>query len=606
MRGLAGLAAAVIFAVAVAVLAIWPMPAVNALRERGFDLFMVAPEQRATPAVHVIETARQGPSGAAWSRHDLAAVIRQAAALNPAVIGIDILLAGNCSGAAAEDLAQTLATAGVPIVLGFLLVDEPSLSPGPQPPLAVMEGAPAWDAAGADGPCPNFAASATVALSAVQGNAEGRVRWLPAATFVAGRPYPSLSVELARLGLDLPPATLGHTPPDRIGWLRFGDSTLPLDRFGQYRIAPTPPDLRADRTHGALDVLETPPQIAPGSVILIGSALPESGGLRPSRIGPLHPTLHLQADGVEQVMAGQIPQRPHRAAIAEAGVGLAGGLAAGLLAQHFAPLIAMSGAFAMAALWTVLVMTMARFGILLDALLPSLAILGAAGLSLVMAATATRQLAERLGDRMRRHLPRSVVLRLNQGATTRLTSETREITALFTDIEGFTALTHRVPTAQVVALLDRYMTLVTDLVERHGGMVDKIVGDAVHAFFNAPDNLEGHVDHAIACAVAIQQATQALQDDPDFAGAGFGRTRIGVETGIALLGDVGRGGRVDYTAHGDAVNMAARLQEANKDLGTSVLIGPRAATLATTALRRGPTIDLRSFGQVQVSLPVMA
>jgi adenylate cyclase len=89
-------------------------------------------------------------------------------------------------------------------------------------------------------------------------------------------------------------------------------------------------------------------------------------------------------------------------------------------------------------------------------------------------------------------------------------------------------------------------------------------------------------------------ATENLRGDPSFAGAGLGRTRIGVETGPAVLGDVGRGAKRDYTAYGRVVNLAARLEQANKDLGTAILVGPG------TAMALDGRVPLRSLGMVAI------
>jgi adenylate cyclase len=122
------------------------------------------------------------------------------------------------------------------------------------------------------------------------------------------------------------------------------------------------------------------------------------------------------------------------------------------------------------------------------------------------------------------------------------------------------------------------MERVGGIVVAHGGMIDKIVGDAVHAIFNAPLDLDDHASRAIRCAEDILKATRALEAEADIAGFGLGRTRIGIETGPAVVGDVGGKVRLDYTAHGNVINTAARLEAANKELNSSICIGPIAAS----------------------------
>ena len=111
--------------------------------------------------------------------------------------------------------------------------------------------------------------------------------------------------------------------------------------------------------------------------------------------------------------------------------------------------------------------------------------------------------------------------------------------------------------------------------------------------FNAPLDLADHPRRAVDCAIAIRDFGERFRNDGAAAAAGFGRTRIGLETGIVVVGDVGGGRKLDYTAHGDAMNMAARFETANKDLGSSICIGP------TTAARL-PNRALRPLGRIEV------
>ena len=127
----------------------------------------------------------------------------------------------------------------------------------------------------------------------------------------------------------------------------------------------------------------------------------------------------------------------------------------------------------------------------------------------------------------------------------KLDGERRELTALFTDIESFTAMTHAADPVQLVALLDAYVEGVTEIVVGHGGMVDKIVGDAVHAFFNAPLDLERHAVRAVECAIAIRDWTSAFRQRSVPAALKLGRTRIGIETGEAIVGDIGLRTKLD-------------------------------------------------------------
>jgi adenylate cyclase len=176
------------------------------------------------------------------------------------------------------------------------------------------------------------------------------------------------------------------------------------------------------------------------------------------------------------------------------------------------------------------------------------------------------------------------------------------VTALFTDVEGFTAMTHRAGPEELVAVLDIYFEGIAGIIVEHGAMVDKIVGDAVHALFNAPLDLEDHPRRAVACAVAINSWAESYRALPAPAAIGFGRTRIGVETGRAIVGDVGLRSKLDYTAYGDVVNAAARFEAANKELGSAICVGPGAAARCDAGIFRPlGTISVRGRNE---ALPV--
>ena len=160
-----------------------------------------------------------------------------------------------------------------------------------------------------------------------------------------------------------------------------------------------------------------------------------------------------------------------------------------------------------------------------------------------------------------KHLSPAVVRRISQNPDSlRLRGEELVVTALFTDMEKFTALTERMPPQELIAYLNVYLDRVTSLVVDHSGMVDKLVGDAVHALFYLPSGLGDHTLQAINCATAIIAATEAMRREPTLTHLGLGRTRIGIETGPAVVGDVGGSRKLDFTAYGSAINTAAKLE----------------------------------------------
>tara|TARA_A100001388_G_C28771408_1_gene504102 strand:- start:3259 stop:3951 length:693 start_codon:yes stop_codon:yes gene_type:complete len=154
-----------------------------------------------------------------------------------------------------------------------------------------------------------------------------------------------------------------------------------------------------------------------------------------------------------------------------------------------------------------------------------------------------------------------------------LGGEKRYCTFLFTDVRGFTNLSEKLPPEQVTEIMNKVLTEQVTCIQAHGGMVDKFIGDACMAIFNSPLTLDEHEQRAVACAQDMRTAMRMLQNDlPEPIAIG-----IGINTGEAVVGNMGSDTRFDYSAIGDAVNVAARLESATKDCGVDILIGEKTA-----------------------------
>jgi adenylate cyclase len=158
------------------------------------------------------------------------------------------------------------------------------------------------------------------------------------------------------------------------------------------------------------------------------------------------------------------------------------------------------------------------------------------------------------------------------GGMSVLGGERREATFLFTDLTGFTKLVEATESDIIVELLNGYLDGVAQIIFRHDGTVMKVIGDAVQAIFGAPVAQSDHCARAVACALDIDDFTRQHQQDWIDKGIALGVTRIGLNAGEAIIGNFGGDSFFDYTAYGDAVNIAARLETANKKLGTRVCV----------------------------------
>ncbi len=195
-----------------------------------------------------------------------------------------------------------------------------------------------------------------------------------------------------------------------------------------------------------------------------------------------------------------------------------------------------------------------------------------------------------------RYVPAEVVEQLAaHPERLRLGGEHRELSVMFTDLANFTTLAEVLEPDRAADLLNRYLTEMNQIIFRHSGTIDKFIGDGIMAFWNAPLEDKLHAQHAVQSAIEMQAAMDALRKQ--LAAEGFPeiRMRIGVHTGVALVGNMGSAiGRLSYTAIGDSINLTARLEGANKEYGTEILL------TAATAGKLDGSIVLRRVDLVKV------
>ena len=177
-----------------------------------------------------------------------------------------------------------------------------------------------------------------------------------------------------------------------------------------------------------------------------------------------------------------------------------------------------------------------------------------------------------------------------------LTGQRREIASLFTDVSGFTGLVETLEPSVLSPLLNDYLTGMTDIVFAHDGTVAKIVGDALHVLFGAPGEQQDHATRAVACALALDAFAESFRECWRAKGVALGVTRIGAHAGPAIVGNFGGGRFFDYTAYGDTINVAARLEAANKQLGTRLCVSADLARRAEN-FRGRPVGDLALRGR---------
>jgi adenylate cyclase len=307
-----------------------------------------------------------------------------------------------------------------------------------------------------------------------------------------------------------------------------------------------------------------------GKIVVIGAAAPGLGDLRATPLSATQPGMEILATAIENLKNGRRmlrapPWLPFGLAL----------LLVGLLYAAFARNV--NAGKSAAALGAVSAAAIAASGFAAGKLLliPVLAPLGAAWLYYFAAAIAAylreRRAREEAIAMFSRFVNPYVVRQLMERGGLEGEGRTREVTLLFSDIRGFTTLSETRPPEEVVTILNRYFTRQVEVIFRHGGSLDKFIGDAIMAFWGAPLDDPDHARNAVACALDMADELLAFREELGEAGAGFD-VGIGIHSGPAVVGLIGSERRREYTSIGDTVNLASRIEGLTKEAGRRILV----------------------------------
>lgn len=497
-----------------------------------------------------------------------------------------------------ESFAMTLR--GGPSVLGFALDRNPATQV--EPPalkaqlVAINESAlpyvPAFVGSVAALPGLVQAAQGHGALSFVP-DGDGVVRRVPMLVRQDNRLLPSFATEALRVALGVKNIITRTAGPAGLEEIRLGTMTVPTNSAGEVWIHYAP--RLADRYIPAWKILagQVPREELEGQILLVGASAQGLMDLRSSVLGTILPGVEIHAQVLEQLLSGESLVRPAWAPGLELLVLLVGALMVSAIALRLGALasIALSGALVLS-VWGAAWWAFAGPGWLVDPVVPTLTML----VAFVVTSSAHHVRAERrqrwVKQAFSRYVSPNLVNHLVEHPEDLQLSGRRQICSfVFTDLEGFTSLMEAIDPGTAVSMINRYLDGMIAIAFEHQGTLTRIVGDGLAIVFSAPLPQSDHTLRALQCALAMQKFAKAYAEEQNLKDLAFGQTRMGVHAGEVIVGNFGGTTLLDYRALGDPINTAARLEGANRYLGTLVCA-------SQAVLESCPQVNARPIGRL--------
>lgn len=576
------------------------------LYDARLRLFMPATLDERVAIVDVDEASLAELGQWPWPRERMAELVEEVLRRQRAsVIGFDAVFAEAGRGSEESDARFAAALQGRPAVLGYYLTSDrqgrrSGALPAPIAPLLAAQDTPAlmlWDGYGAS--------IAKLASAAPQGffnalvDSDGIVRSVPLVAAVDGGWRESLALAVVRQylyggvaqassralpapalqwageppllqGLRLPHTRGGPGQALQVPLTASGAALAPYRgpggaRGGSFRYYPAADVLRGSLPEGALA----------GRIVLLGFTAPGLMDLRATPVSAVYPGVEVHANLISGMLDGRVPARPGYAPVLDAALLLASGLLLALLL----PALGVAGALALglglaAALAALNFWLYAAQGLALPLAAQLFVVMALLMLNLGYGYFIESRARRRLIDLFGTYVPPELVQRMaSQPELYTMRAEAREITVMFCDMRGFTSLSETMAPLQLQALLNRIFTRLTQVIREHEGTIDKYMGDCVMAFWGAPLRSSNHAARAVAAALAMHKAMHEINAERVCMGLPALGVGIGINTGVASVGDMGSNVRRAYTAVGDAVNLAARLEAQTRTWGVTILAG---------------------------------
>lgn len=538
---LSGLAVAVAAAVLASGLT-WGLAFLNSLEKVAADIRLAAfqPPQPQSESIVLAaiteETLTSFPYRSPVDRAFIAALLETLQAKGAKAVGLDILFDQPTEPEKDAQLAQTLRSMRIPVFVSYTVT-----------PSVVNEDQLAYLNTFVPEP---LRASANFATDPF----DGAVRWI-----FPGETEPGMPVSFARKAAEVF-GVQTQPQPLAIAWRPRPDpDTLPFRVFPAHAAAVLPADWFA------------------GKLVLVGAVVSITDRhrtplavVRDDDDGNM-PGILVQAHSADQLITGRAA--PEISFASMLGVGLLLsliGMALGL-AKRGILFSLVSGLVVVVVFWVGGLWGYAHGLGLIPLVAPTLALALSLWMMDALIGRAERRQRQFVQGAFSRYVSPAVVSQLVENPDAlRITGTRQEASFIFTDIAGFTTLSEGLSSEALAEVLNSYLDGACAIVFSHGGTVDKFIGDAVMAIFNAPIAQADHAERAVRCALALDAYAEDFRKAKNAQGVPLGVTRIGVHSGLATIGNFGSNARMDFTALGDTVNTAARTEGVNKYFGTRV------------------------------------
>ena len=552
-----------------------------------------------------------------WPRTDLAMLTRRLSDAGAQVVAYDIVFSeadrtspeAIAKRYAQSTLAPSLLTlpshdslfaksfGTVPVVVGhfFLGPSEGGSDVEPRASFTIAGTLPRRDVAtygGALLPLPLIAqAAAGTGFVTLQGDDDGIVRRVPLVAIQGGKPVPGLALEAVRVALDAGSPNLlasdgtGETlaSPGAAVSIRVGSAEIPLTDAGEmwvhFLARPQTKTLSAWRIiSGDITDPELKSAVA-GKIVFVGGS---AEGLQDLVATPLAQSIagvSVHAAATEQILAGHYLERPDWAGALESMLAVLAGAGLALLLPRLGAALGALAAFGLivaSGLSSWLAFT--RAGYLLDPVLPVLAILAVYAVQTVVAFYREEHQRRFIHAAFDRYLSPELVRQIAADpGKLELGGEERDMSVMMCDIRGFSRISERYSPREVIEFLIAFLTPMSAILLAHKATLDKYIGDAILAFWNAPLDDPDHPVHAARAALAMIEGTRALNaamaEQEAVPWPGEVEIGIGLNAGLCCVGNMGSRERLSYTLIGDTVNVASRLEGLTKLYGVPVIMG---------------------------------